>query len=160
MIECRSISCWATPPLWIVRSLALLAVGAVALTLGGCTAPLYDPALATRAYPELLLQAEVIQMQAVPKETVLQIINGTATDYREVDVWVNRRYMKHITEILAGQTIEVTITDFRDVWGQCPQPGGFWRTRAPTPLVLVQIQRDETTPLLGLVAVVPADAGY
>ena len=160
MIERRSIFCRATPPLSIVRSLALIAIATAAMTLGGCTAPLYDPALATRAYPELLSQSEVIQIQAVPKETVLQIINGTVTDYREVDIWVNRRYMKHITEILAGQTIEVTITDFRDVWGQCPQPGGFWRTRPPTPLVLVQIQRDETQPLLGLVAVVPADAGY
>ena len=56
------------------------------MTLGGCTVPLYDPALATRAYPELLLQAEVIQMQAVPKETELQIINGTAPDYRDIDI--------------------------------------------------------------------------
>ncbi|MDA1262953.1 MAG: hypothetical protein O3B75_08675 [Planctomycetota bacterium] len=160
MIDLSSISCWATPPLSIFRSLAIIAVAAGALTLGGCTAPLYAPALATREYPELLLQSEVIQMQAVPRETVLQIINGTATDYREVDIWVNRRYMKHVSAILAGETIEVLITDFRDVWGQCPQPGGFWRTRAPTPLVLVQIQRDETNPLLGMVAVVPADAGY
>ncbi|MDA0214833.1 MAG: hypothetical protein O2875_05670, partial [Planctomycetota bacterium] len=106
MIDLSSISCWATPPLSIFRSLAIIAVAAGALTLGGCTAPLYAPALATREYPELLLQSEVIQMQAVPRETVLQIINGTATDYREVDIWVNRRYMKHVSAILAGETIE------------------------------------------------------
>ncbi len=139
---------------------AFISVGAAAMVLGACNAPLYDPALATRVYPETLLQSEVVQIQAVPKETVLQIINATATDYREIDIWVNRRFMQHVSQLLAGETVELRIDKFRDVWGQCPQPGGFWRTRAPTPLIFVQIQRDETSPLVGLVAVVPEDARY
>ncbi len=132
----------------------------IASALCGCGANLYDPKLATRAYPEALVQSEVVQIQAVPKETTLQIINATATQYNNIDVWVNRRFVQHVDVLLPGQTIELQIDKFRDVWGQCPQPGGFWRTRAPTPLVLVQIQRSESTTLVGLVTVVPEDARY
>ena len=128
--------------------------------LTACNADLYNPTLATRAYPEALEQSNVLQMQAIPRELDLQIINATSTDYIDIDIWVNRRYVQHVPQLLAGAKIELPIEKFRDVWGQCPQPGGFWRTRTPTPLVFVQIQRDATSPLLGLVTVVPEAARY
>ncbi len=145
--------------LHIKRHSVVSACVAAALVTG-CNAPLYDPALATRPYPEALEQSHVVQMQAVPQDLDLQIINATATDYLEIDIWVNRRYVQHVPKLLAGETISLPIVQFRDVWGQCPQPGGFWRTRAQTPLVFVQIQRDATSPLLGLVTVVPEAARY
>ncbi len=143
------------------RGCTLACTLAAALSaLSACNVNLYDPALATRTYPETLEQSHVVQMQAVPRDLDLQIINATSTDYTDVDIWVNRRYVQHVPQLLAGATIDLQIVKFRDVWGQCPQPGGFWRTRAPTPLVFVQIQRDATSPLLGLVTVVPEAARY
>ena len=133
-----------------------LAVGA---SLIGCTT-LYDPALETRPYPSELGQGSVVQVQAIPMELAIRVINATATDYSDIDVWVNRRYVQHVRSIPAGATVDLEIEKFRDQWGQCPQPGGFWRTRAPTPLVLVQIQTDEKSPLVGLVTVVPEAARY
>ncbi len=140
----------------------IAAIGAslASMSLGGCAATLYDPALATRKYPEELSQSQVLQIQAVPQATTLQVINATATDFSDFDIWVNRRFVQHVNSMQAGKTIELKIEKFRDVWGQCPQPGGFWRTRAPTPLVFVQIQCKDATTLLGLVAVVPEDARY
>jgi hypothetical protein len=128
-------------------------------SLAGCTT-LYDPALETRPYPSELGQGSVVQVQAIPMELALRVINATATDYTDVDVWVNRRYVQHVKSIPAGATVDLEIDKFRDQWGQCPQPGGFWRTRAPTPLVLVQIQTNDTSPLVGLVTVVPEAARY
>lgn len=132
---------------------------AVSASLIGCT-PLYDPALETRPYPSELGQGTVVQVQAIPMELAIRVINATATDYSDVDVWVNRRYVQRVSSIPAGATVDLEIEKFRDQWGQCPQPGGFWRTRAPTPLVLVQIQTDEKSPLVGLVTVVPEAARY
>ena len=137
----------------------ILACTAAAM-LTACNPNLYDPTLATRAYPEALPQSDVIQIQAIPQELDLKIVNATSTDFKDIDVWINRRYVQHVPLLLAGATIELSIVKFRDVWGQCPQPGGFWRTRKPTPLVLVQIQTDSTSPLLGLVTVVPEAARY
>ncbi len=132
---------------------------AVSASLIGCTT-LYDPALETRPYPSELGQGSVVQVQAIPMELAIRVINATATDYSDIDVWVNRRYVQHVRSIPAGGTVDLEIEKFRDQWGQCPQPGGFWRTRAPTPLVLVQIQTDEKSPLVGLVTVVPEAARY
>ncbi len=131
-----------------------------AALLVGCGAVLYDPALATRPYPEALVQERVVQIQAVPLATTVELVNATNIDYRNVDIWINRRFVQHADALLAGETIALEIENFRDVWGQCPQPGGFWRTRQPTPLMLVQIQRDATSPLIGLVTVVPEEARY
>ena len=139
-----------------LKALSLLPA---ALALSACT-PLYDPTLETRPYPSELTQGETVQVQAVPQETTLRIVNATSVDYEDVDVWVNRRYVQHVRRIAAGATVDLEIEKFRDQWGQCPQPGGFWRTRAPTPLVLVQIQTDEKSPLVGLVTVVPEAARY
>ena len=138
---------------------ALAAAAAALAAIAGCT-PLYDPALETRPYPSELGQGSVVQVQAVPMELAIRVINATATDYTDIDVWVNRRYVQHVKSIPAGATVDLEIEKFRDQWGQCPQPGGFWRTRAPTPLVLVQIQTDEKSPLVGLVTVVPEAARY
>jgi hypothetical protein len=140
---------------------AMVAIGALGAlsALAGCTT-LYDPALETRPYPSELGQGSVVQVQAIPMELALRVINATATDYTDVDVWVNRRYVQHVKSIPAGATVDLEIEKFRDQWGQCPQPGGFWRTRAPTPLVLVQIQTNDTSPLVGLVTVVPEAARY
>jgi len=123
----------------------------------GCGANLYDPKLATRPYPEALQQESVVQIQVVPLQTQIRLVNATSTDYDNIDVWLNRRFVKHLKQLHAGEQIEVEIEDFRDQWGQCPQPGGFWRTRPPTPIVITQIQRDETQPLVGLVTVLPPD---
>jgi hypothetical protein len=123
----------------------------------GCGTNLYDPKLATRPYPEALQQESVVQIQVVPLQTQIRLINATSTDYDNIDVWLNRRFVKNLKQLHAGEQIEVEIEDFRDQWGQCPQPGGFWRTRPPTPIVITQIQRDETKPLVGLVTVLPPD---
>jgi len=128
--------------------------------IAACDTTLYEPSAATRAYPDSLAQDRVVQIQAVPRETDLELINATSVDYKDVDIWINRRYVQHLGELAAGQTVRMPIAQFRDIWGQCPQPGGFWRTRKPTPLVVVQIQQDEKSPLVGLVTVVPEAARY
>ena len=49
-----------------------------------------------------------------------------------------------------GATIKLQITDFFDEWGETPVPGGFFRSRPPTRIGLVQFQLDQTSPLIGL----------
>jgi hypothetical protein len=147
----------APPPQAALRAAVAATVAMASLAACGT---LYDPSLETRPYPYELGQGSVAQVQAIPMELAIRVINATATDYTDIDVWVNRRYVQHVKGIPAGATVDLEIEKFRDQWGQCPQPGGFFRTRAPTPLVLVQIQTDDKSPLVGLITVVPEAARY
>ena len=121
--------------------------------VGGCGGRVYDPAMATRSYPQALSQGDTIQAEAYRDGERLVIVNATPRAYADFDVWINQRYMHHVDEIAAGETLHLDITGFFDAWGETPVPGGFFRTEAPTPIVLVQFQLDRTQPLLGLVTV-------
>ena len=92
--------------------------------IAACDTTLYEPSAATRAYPEALAQDRVVQIQAVPRETDLELINATSVDYKDVDIWINRRYVQHLGELAAGQTVRMPIAQFRDIWGQCPSLAG------------------------------------
>ena len=120
---------------------------------GGCGGRVYAPDMATRPYPEELSQGQTIQAEAYRDGAQLVIVNATPQSFMNFDVWINQRYMLHIDELAVGETVHLNITDFFDVWGETPVPGGFFRTEMPTPIVLVQFQLDRTQPLQGLVTV-------
>ena len=67
------------------------------------------------------------------------------------------RVREHIDRLEAGQTRTLWFGDFFDQWGDSPVAGGFFRTEAPTPIVLVQIQIGEESPLLGAISVPEED---
>lgn len=141
----------ATRPL----ATALLAAGA--LVAGACQRYPYDPSKATRAYPEQLAQASVADIQAIPDlaNGRLRLVNPTATGYADFHLWLNRRYMRHVDALAAGQTIDLPIDSFWDERGEGPFPGGWFRYFQPTPIVLVQIEPGNGAPLVGLVAKPP-----
>jgi len=120
-----------------------------------CTMVPYEPEKATRPYPFELPQGSVVQIQVIPQTDALKIINSTAVNYKNFDLWLNQRYVVHIPELLAGQTVVVPLDSMWDQSGGTPFSGGLLRYFQPTPLVLVQIQADEKSPLVGLVPTLP-----
>jgi hypothetical protein len=68
---------------------------------------------------------------------------------------MNRRYVRHVDALPAGQTVELPIDTFWDERGEGPFPGGWLRYYDPTPVILVQIQSGPDTPLVGLIAKPP-----
>jgi len=131
---------------------------AMTLVLGmvaSCTIVPYEPQKATRLYPFELSQGSVVQIQVIPQSDALKIINSTAISYKDFDLWLNQRYVVHMPELLAGQTVLVPLDSMWDHSGGTPFSGGLLRYFQPTPLVLVQIQADEKSPLIGLVPTLP-----
>ena len=126
------------------------------LSLAGC-APAYAPELASPRYPQELHRAESIDMQVFRRGTTLEIVNSTPRTYRDFDLWINQRYVRHVEIWPAGELLKLSLWDFRDVRGEVINAGGFWRTKAPTPVRLVQIQLDDESPLIGLIAIRTAD---
>ena len=134
---------------WIAATTLLLG------TVFSCTMVPYEPEKATRPYPFDLPQGSVVQIQVIPRTDALEIINATAVSYSNFDLWLNQRYVVHMPELLAGQTVVVPLDTMWDQSGGTPFSGGLLRYFQPTPLVLVQIQADEKSPLVGLVPTLP-----
>ena len=130
----------------LLAALALLA-------MAGCGGRRYEPSQAGPPYPEALGQGSVITVQVFRDGGDLILVNASPQSFEELDVWVNRRYLLQLDRLAAGETRRVWFGDFFDQWGETPVAGGFFRTEAPTPSVLVQLQIDETSPLLGTVAI-------
>jgi len=148
----------ATQALHPVRaSLAALGCAAALCWSAGCQTYPYDPLKATRAYPAQLPQQQVVEIQVIPdvNNGTITIVNATATSYKAFDLWINRRYVRHVDELLAGQTLVLPIDTFWDERGEGPFPGGWFRYYQPTPIVLAQIQTDDKSPLIGLSATRP-----
>lgn len=140
-----------------LRNLSIIQpAAAVALCLAsGCLPSFGDPSRATRPYPATLAKGTSSNIQAIPGETSITLTNATPVTYADFDLWLNRRYVRRIALLGAGQSIEVPTQSFYDEWGGCPFVGGFWRSYDPTPIVLLQIQVAPDQPLVGLICALP-----
>ena len=135
-------------------STATLALCALSLLLAcGCHRALYDPAKATRPYPAHLHTARSVDIQVFRDQTNLLLVNATARSYYDFDLWINRRYVAHVPALPAGESLRLSLWHFYDVRGESVNAGGFWRTKEPTPVRLVEIQLDHQQPLIGLVTI-------
>jgi hypothetical protein len=130
----------------------------LALALG-CERVRFDPAKATRPYPYDLHQDAVIDIQVFRDGPRIEIVNSTPRSYRDFDLWINQRYVRHVDGLAAGETLRMSLWDFYDERGDRFSAGGFWRTEEPTPVRLVEIQPGEDQPMTGLITIraEPAD---
>ena len=123
------------------------------LAVAGCFPKRYNPAKATKMYPDHLGQEEVVDVQVSRSGDTMVLVNGTAIDFKDIKLWLNRRYMVEIEQIKPGETMKIDMGQFWDAWGGGPNPGGLLRWYVPTPIVLIQAQIDQTSPLLGFMAI-------
>lgn len=135
-----------------MKTLAFLCIWLAAHGLG-CAPRTNDPALAARQYPFELHRAEVIDAQVFRRGTEIEIVNSTPHSYAGFDVWINQRYVRHVQSLPAGESIRLSLWDFRDEYGDRFNAGGFFRTHPPTPVRLVQFQTASDEPLVGLIAI-------
>lgn len=136
----------------------MILLGASAFMPAGCSTVNVDPARATRLYPRDLKQESVVRVQIIPGGTTIDVVNATARSYRDFDLWLNQRYMTHVQELLAGQTLTIPLNEFWDWRGEGPFEGGIFRYYAPTPIALLQVQMSPDSPLIGFIAVLPEGA--
>ncbi|MCP3906117.1 MAG: hypothetical protein GY715_21040 [Planctomycetes bacterium] len=150
---------------------AVVVVVVAGIVLAGCATTTVNPARATPPYPEHLHLDEVtvfasgpvrapraVDMQAFRDGQHIEIVNSTARSYRDFDLWINQRYMRHVKALPAGDTLRLHLGSFYDERGEQLNAGGFFATRTPTPVRLVQIQVDDTQSLIGLITIRAEDA--
>lgn len=135
----------------------LLMATATLPLVGGCFPKRYNAAKATRPYPAERKQGKVVAVQVTRDGDEMVLVNGTAIDFRDFDLWLNQRYLQHVERFAPGETKRIPLGEFWDVWAGGPNPGGLLRWYDPTPIVLVQAQIDEDGPLIGFLSIPGTD---
>ena len=125
-------------------------LGAAALSLTACHTA-QDPALAGPAYPAEKAQVRTLDIQVVRTETSIRLTNTTARAYGKSRLWINRWYSAEIASLGVGESVELRQDAFRDQYGESFRGGGFFATRKPQKVDLVQLETSDG--ILGLVAV-------
>lgn len=125
----------------------------LAAALVSCEHQRYFPELACPPFPEHLHEANAVDIQVFREGTSIELVNATPRRYRDFKLWVNQRYMKRVDQLAPGETLRLSLWEFYDERGELMNAGGFFRTHEPDPVRMVQIQIDDETPLIGLVAV-------
>lgn len=133
--------------------MAIASTALASLALTSCATVRSDPNKATRQYPFWLKQVETLPIQVLPEDESMVIVNATTRRFENVDIWLNERYVQHVDLMAPGESKTLSMADFWDIRGEGPNPGGLFRYYQPTPIRLVQIQTDATSPLIGLQAV-------
>lgn len=122
-----------------------MVIAAVARCSQGPNADLAGP-----SYPERP-QATTLDIQVVRDQTTIRLTNTTARSYGSSRLWINRWYSQPIERFDVGQTLKLSLWDFRDEYGESFQAGGFFATRKPEKLVLAQLESGGE--MLGLIVV-------
>ena len=119
--------------------------------LGGCAGSA-GPIVENERYPQHLRQTQTLDVQVFREGPKIWMTNTSARSFGPVRMWVNEWYSRVLEDGFAiGQTLEMSLYDFEDVYGDSFRGGGFFATERPEKLVLAQLETEDG--LLGLVVV-------
>lgn len=123
------------------------------LACTGCNSPNFDPAYATRPYPFQLHTTDTVAIQVFRDGAHLEIVNSTDRNWGESTIWINQQFAHDVDGLAPGQRLTFDLFEFRNDIGERFNAGGWFRTRQPTPVRLVELQPGEGQPLIGFVAI-------
>ena len=127
------------------------------MMLGGCAVVgqgrgLQEGELAVEPrYPEGKRQVAVLDVQVFRDGPRVWMTNTSAREFGATRMWINGWYSKPLDGFAVGQTLEMSLNDFVDVYGDSFRGGGFFATERAEKLVLAQLETEEG--LVGLVVV-------
>lgn len=123
-----------------MRWLRICVLGLLAASLVGCGSGRSGGEFAE--YPGLGGGDEQLNVQAFRRGTTLELTNTSTVAFGESRLWANRAYSRGIVGIGIGETIRVSLHDFRNEYGQPFEAGGFFATARPDALVSLEIERE------------------
>lgn len=104
-----------------------------------------------RAYPLDKAQARVDDIQVKREGTQIVFTNTTDHAFGPLTMWLNGEFSREIDGIAIGETVRLSLSDFRNEFGERFRAGGFFATEKPSDVVLAQFEIDAQ--LVGLVVV-------
>jgi hypothetical protein len=91
-------------------------------------------------YPSNMQQSGSLNIQVFRESTRIRFTNTTASSIPACTMWVNAWFSRPLEEVSVGETVELSLFDFKDQFGDEFRAGGFFATDKPTKLVLAQLE--------------------
>ncbi|MDG2291785.1 MAG: hypothetical protein P8L37_03930 [Phycisphaerales bacterium] len=126
---------------------------ALSIILIGCIQPNFDRSKATYPYPFELHTTNTLPIQVFRDGRTIEVVNSTDHHWENARLWVNQQFMHSLDSLQPGEHIVLNLADFRNDLGEEFSAGGFFSTRRPTPVQLIEVQPGEGQPLIGLLAI-------
>lgn len=120
------------------------------LLLPGC-ATTHSGFIEGPIYPSNKRQTRSLDIQVFRNDTEISFTNTTAHVIPAGTMWINAWYSAPIDAVGIGETVTLSLFDFKDQFGETFRAGGFFATERPTKLVLAQIEMENE--LVGLVVI-------
>lgn len=102
-------------------------------------------------YPAQLRQSRMLDIQVARDETHIRFTNTTASPIPACTMWANTWYSRPLEPVAIGETVDISLFDFKDQYGTAFRAGGFFATEKPTKLVQMQLEFPDE--LVGLIVV-------
>lgn len=125
-------------------------IAAAGLSIGGCAATA-DPNLAGPEYPAAAMQTRQLDVQVFREDTTVRFTNTSAIPLGPGRLWLNQWYSRDLPEIAVGETVDYSLSEFRDRYGESFRGGGFWASDKPE--LLAKAQVETAADLVGLIVV-------
>ncbi|MBX3358231.1 MAG: hypothetical protein KF745_07370 [Phycisphaeraceae bacterium] len=148
MKHSRPLSASFVAPGSTARLVLVLVIGAACG--GGCSTP-RDPSKAGPPATMVVKQDRMLNVQVFRDEAKITMTNTTAEPIPAGRMWVNAWYSIQFEGLGVGETMVLSLDEFRDQYGDAFRGGGFFAAKQPERLVLAQIQTEDQ--VLGLVVV-------
>lgn len=123
---------------------------AIAGALAACSTP-RDVSKAGPPAPLVSRQTTTVDVQVFRDETVIRMTNTTAKPLPKGRMWINNWYSRPFDGLGVGKSVELSLADFHDRYGDAFRAGGFFAADRPDTVVLAQIEAGEE--LIGLIVV-------
>lgn len=123
-----------------VRAIGAGLALAALLALPACSAFSRSDVDYARPYPFEAEREDVLDIQVFREGTRITMTNTTARAFGPSTLWVNQRYSRPIDGLASGQTLTLDLYDFRDQYQDAFRAGGFFATRDPDRVILVEIE--------------------
>ncbi|MEM1167449.1 MAG: hypothetical protein AAGI30_14325 [Planctomycetota bacterium] len=127
--------------------LALLVVATGAL--GGCRFFGRAPSDYAVGFPLGAAQAGDVDVQVIRADTRLRFVNTSENVLPGGRLWVNKAFSRPVEPLGVGQSADYNLYQFRNRFDEPFRAGGFFATETPLDVVMVQLQPDDTTKLIG-----------
>lgn len=113
-------------------------VGSSLLALGACGTG-YRPDLAME-YPSGVTRAGEADIQVYRRETKILLANSSSRDFSGKRLWLNQEFSRVVERFAPGETIEFSLNDFYNEYGEPFRAGGFFATEPPSDLVKAEFE--------------------
>ncbi len=142
----------------VLVTVGMMVGGGVVGGAGGCAQQHAADVDYARAYPQQVTLGPTLDIQVFGRATTIELTNATAREFGPSTIWLNALYAMPIESLEIGESLTLPLAGFRNEFNETIRAGGFFATRRPDRLVLVQIEEDASPgTMLGMI-VVASDA--